>query len=431
MNPAEILDITRSHESSAANTFRISDQPPVFIRGNGSWLYDCDDNPWLDLVCGSATSNLGHSHPAHLEALREAVSTGILHTGTRLPSAFRARLYSELASVLPAELSCIQLANSGAEAIETAIKAAQFATGRRRLIAFEGGYHGRSLGALSVTDGERIRRPFALLEDLVEFLPYPCQGETGGTGAEESISRLADRLSALRREDDLPAALVIEAVQGVSGVRQPAAGFLTSVRELTRQFQVLLICDEIWNGFGRAGQWFAFERCGIVPDMIAMGKGMSGGLPLSAVAASPAILQAWPPGMHTSTFQGNPLSCSMAAATIRVIREDGLLAHVRNSIESAFERALCPLAAHSRVGGVRIVGAQAAVDIVDGTGAPDPESVAWLQRAALELRILIYQGGRFGNSVMFVPPINADGDQLERGFAAVAGLITSRLSAGR
>lgn len=421
-------EITRVHESSAANTFRICAEPPVFRRGDGAWLYDGDGRKWLDLVCGSATSNLGHNHPAHQRALREAMATGILHTGTRLPSPFRARFYAELASILPPDLACLQLANSGAEAIEAAIKAAQFATGRQRLIAFEGGYHGRTLGALSLTDGDRIRAPFSVLDGQVDFMPYPGLHEPGVDRVDMCLSRLAHRLEELRRAAELPAALVIEAIQGVAGVWAPAAAFLSGVRDLTRRYQVLMIADEIWNGFGRAGRWFAFERAGIEPDMVTMGKGMSGGLPLSAVAASPDILKSWPPGMHTSTFQGNPLACSMATATIGVIRQDRLLAHVRDSIEPALDRALRPLADLSRVGGVRVAGAQGAVDILDTGGAPDPATATRLQRAALARRILIYQGGRAGNSVMIVPPVNIEVKQLSQGLTEIAALVTEELT---
>ena len=422
-----VLGVTRQHESAAANTFRQTAEPPVFLRGDGPWLHDDRGRKWLDLVCGSATSNIGHNHPAHIAALQEVLATGILHTGTRLPSPFRARLYGELATILPPELSCIQLANSGAEAVEAAIKAAQYATGRKRLMSFEGGYHGRTIGALSLTDGNRIRDPFSLLHGLVDILPWP--GSTG-TDASACLARLSDRLDELRRKDSLPAALVVEAIQGVSGVLSAPAAFLSGIRELTRRHGVLMICDEIWCGFGRAGSWFAFEGSGIVPDMVTLGKGMSGGLPLSAVAAPPAILKAWPPGMHTSTFQGNPLACNMAVATMRMIREDGLLSHVGQTIEPVLGTVLRPLGELAGIAGIRIAGAQAAIDIVDGMGRPDHEAATRLQAAAHSSRILIYLGGRAGNSLIFVPPINIDGATLSEGLVETARLIRRNLKSG-
>ena len=427
----QVLGVTRVHESNAANTFRFTADPPVFLRGDGSWLYDDRDRKWLDLVCGSATSNIGHNHPAHIAALRETLATGVLHTGTRLPSPFRARLYEELISILPEELSCIQLANSGAEAVEAAIKAAQYATGRTRLISFEGGYHGRTIGALSVTDGGSIREPFSVLHELVDFLPYPGSRGTGGDDVGTCLTRLSDRLEELRKTDDLPAALVVEAIQGVSGVLSPPAEFLSGIRDMTRRHGVLMVCDEIWCGFGRAGAWFSFESSGVVPDMVTMGKAMSGGLPLSAVAAPTAILKAWPHGMHTSTFQGNPLACNMAVATIRTIRGDDLIAHVGHTVEPVLERALRPLDALERIRGVRVAGAQAAVDIMDGDGRPDRETAIRVQSAVHARRILIYLGGRCGNSLMFVPPINIDGAHLSEALGEAAGLIKHELETGK
>ena len=431
MRAEQVLGVTRVHESNAANTFRFTADPPVFLRGDGSWLYDDRDRKWLDLVCGSATSNIGHNHPAHIAALRETLATGVLHTGTRLPSPFRARLYEELISILPEELSCIQLANSGAEAVEAAIKAAQYATGRTRLISFEGGYHGRTIGALSVTDGGSIREPFSVLHELVDFLPYPGSRGTGGDDVGTCLTQLSDRLEELRKTDDLPAALVVEAIQGVSGVLSPPAEFLSGIRDMTRRHGVLMVCDEIWCGFGRAGAWFSFESSGVVPDMVTMGKAMSGGLPLSAVAAPTAILKAWPHGMHTSTFQGNPLACNMAVATIRTIRGDDLIAHVGHTVEPVLERALRPLDALERIRGVRVAGAQAAVDIMDGDGCPDRETAIRVQSAVHARRILIYLGGRCGNSLMFVPPINIDGAHLSEALGEAAGLIKHELETGR
>ena len=152
---------------------------------------------------------------------------------------------------------------------------------------------------------------------------------------------------------------------------------------------------------------------------------------MSAVAAPPEILKAWPPGMHTSTFQGNPLACNMAVATIRTIRGDDLLAYVEETVEPVLKRVLRPLDALERIRGVRVAGAQAAVDIVDGDGNPDRETALHLQSAAHSLRILVYLGGRCGNTVMFVPPINIDGAQLSKGLEETVRLIEDELGTGR
>ena len=303
-------------------------------------------------------------------------------------------------------------------------------TGRTRLASFEGGYHGRTLGALSVTHGERIRKPFSVMEGNVDFLPYPYLDDPKGQGqsAEDCLGALSDRLNELRRDGDLPAALLFEPIQGVGGVVVPPEEFTKGVRDLTREFGVLLICDEIWSGFGRTGRWFSFEHAGISPDIVTMGKALSGGLPLSAAAAGEHILKAWPPGMHTSTFQGNPVACNMACATIRTIGEDALLDHISSVIEPAFRQALEPLTHFERVHAVRVNGAQAAVELLGENGRPDPDAVMRLQKAALDQHIMIYAGGWHGNAVMFVPPINIGAQVLADGLEAVAQLIEQEVS---
>jgi len=420
LDPPSALSITRARESMAGNTFRLVADPPVFVRGDGPWLLDEDGRRYLDLVCGSATTNLGHAHPAHLKALSEVLDSGILHTGTRLPSVFRAELYQRLCKVLPVQLNCFHLANSGAEAMEAAIKAAQFATGRKRLIAFVGGYHGRTIGALSITHAERIRAPFSTLDSLVDFLPYP--DAAGSVNAE--LAALDERLSALRRENDLPAAIVIEAVQAVSGVIGPNVDFLKGVREISSRHDVPLLLDEIWNGFGRTGQWFGFQHAGIEPDIVVMGKGLSSGLPLSAVAAGELFLRVWPPGMHTSTFQGNPAACAMAVATIDVIRRDNLLSHVSSVIAPAMETALSGLVGLPGIAAVRVVGAQAAIQF-HRDGLPDDSRSANLQRRLLREQFLVYGGGRQSDCLMLMPPINLEREILNSALTKIVETVRS------
>jgi 4-aminobutyrate aminotransferase len=419
------IQITRERESSAANTFRISDRPPVFVRGDGAWLFTDQGSRYLDLVCGSATSNLGHGHPAHRRAVEKAAAGGIVHTGTRLPSPWRAALYERLADILPAGIECFQLANAGTEAIEIAIKAAQYRTGRRRVLAFEGGYHGRTLGALSVTHGARIRESFSTLDDLADFLPYPYADDPVGPvhDVESCLDALESRLAALAESDDRPAAILVEPIQGVGGVIAPPVEFLRGVRASADRFDVLLVVDEIWTGFGRSGRMFAFEHAGVEPDMVVMGKALSGGLPLSAVGGPASVLKSWPPGMHTSTFQGNPLACAMACATIDTIRDARLLEHVSTVIETTLERLLRPLEVAPGVHAVRVNGAQAGIELVTEAGAPDAGALVRLQGSAAEKGVLVYGGGRHGNVLMIVAPLIIEEADLARGLEIVADLV--------
>lgn len=413
------LRLTRAHESTAANTFRLVPDPPVFVRGDGPWLFTANGTRYLDLVCGSATTSLGHAHPAHMAALQEALASGILHTGTRLPSPVRAALYERLQAILPPGLTRVQLVNSGSEAVEAAIKAAQFATGRSRLVAFDGGYHGRTLGALSLTSGQRIRAPFHLLEASVDILPYPGPGVSDDQALVAARSLMAERAAS----GDLPALVLVEAVQAVSGLVSPGAAFLRGLSDLCREYDVPLALDEIWNGIGRTGRWFGFDHAGIVPDIVIMGKALSGGLPLSAVAAGERFLGQWPAGMHTSTFQGNPLACAMAVATLETITNDDLLGHVETVIAPLMAAALQHLVGRHGVAAVRIAGAQAAIEFRDPAGQPDPTRAMAVQCALLDHHILAYGGGRAGECVMLVPPINLGADRLSEALSTLGSLL--------
>lgn len=410
----EINRVTRTVESRAVNTFRLVDDPPVFLRGEGPWLFDADGQRWLDLVCGSATTALGHGHPAHQAAIAEVLKTGILHTGTRLPSPFRARLYTELQAVLPAHLDTVHLANSGSEAVETALKAAMHATGRHHIIAFEGGYHGRTLGALALTHASHLRAPFEpWSRPWVTFCPY------AGSDA-DAAAALAVLEKRLVAANGSVAAVVVEAVQGVSGVLGPSAVFLRGVEHLCRSQGVILVLDEIWSGLGRSGRMFAFEHAGIEPDLVALGKGLSASLPLSAVAGRGSILKGWAPGAHTSTFMGNPLACAAAAATLRTLREEDLPERAETGIAPAMEAALRPLAEAGTARVVRVVGAQAAINL--GSAA----RVVEVQRRALrEARVLVYGGGREGDCVMLLPPLTIGLDTLRDGLEAIARIVAA------
>lgn len=396
------LDTTRQIESTATNTFRLTATPPLFVRGEGPFLFTEDGMRFVDLVCGSATTSLGHGHPAQIAAIEGVLRSGILHTGTRLPSEPRAALYRALRDHLPAHLEAIHLANSGAEAVEAAIKAAMHATGRKHFVAFEGGYHGRTLGALALTHAAHLRVPFSpWTTPWVSFAPYAESDDL----ADAALSKLADLLRVTPC-----AAVVIEAVQGVAGVRGPSRVFLQGVADLARQHSALLILDEIWSGLGRSGRWFAFELAQLAPDMVVLGKGLSASLPLSVVAARSELLQSWAPGAHTSTFQGNPAACAAAVATLETLEGEDLIRradeHLAPMVRTTFEGR----------GGLRVVGAQTALDL-DST-----EAVAEVQRRALEVGLLVYGSGA---SLMLLPPLNIPEQVFADALACLVPLLPS------
>jgi 4-aminobutyrate aminotransferase len=254
---------------------------------------------------------------------------------------------------------------------------------------------------LSLTSGNRIRAPFHLFTDSIDILPYP----DGIVTIDVALNAAQALLEQRAVEGDLPAMMLIEAVQAISGLTVPEPGFLDSLSALCTQYDVPLALDEIWNGIGRTGRWFSFESAGITPDLVVRGTGLSAGLPLAAVAAGERFLGYWPSGMHTSTFQGNPLACAMAVATIDTIRAESLLDHAK-AIATDLTMQLQPLVGRHGVFALHVVGAQAAIVLCNGEGQLDLARSELIQRRMLQQQILVYGGGREGECVMLVPPLN-------------------------
>lgn len=430
MNTTDVIETTRRHESTAVNTFSLQAHPPLFVRGEGAHLFTEQGEAYLDLFCGSAVSNLGHNHPRQRAVMEQVMAEGIFHTGTRLASRARAELFGELAKRFPAELDTVHFMVSGSEAVESALKAARYATGKRGIIAFHGGFHGRTMGALAVTSANAVRDPFGPLDGDVTFAPYPNVGHPpfSADNAQELGKRCLDYLDFLLSSPisgmTKPAAMIVEAVQGNAGIVVPPAGFLTGLRALCDRYGIAMILDEVWNGFGRTGHWFAFERENVVPDMVTIAKGLTSSLPLSAVVGRADFLKAWPSGLHTGTFQGNPVACAVATETMRIIEDEQIMGRVRQIIAPLFERHLRPLAALPAVRAVRIDGGHAAVELApEGDLKRGAALAQQLQLQCLDQNLLIYAGGAHKNCVMLMPPLIAGEAELSEAFALIAKAI--------
>ncbi|MCA9884183.1 MAG: aspartate aminotransferase family protein [Anaerolineae bacterium] len=301
----DIQTILTSIEREDAHTSGAYPKRPVsIVRGSGSTVWDSEGNTYIDATSGQGVALLGHSHPAVVAAINDQAQTLIT-----CPEIFyndqRSALYEQLSSILPDELDRYFLCNSGAEAIEGALKVARLLTNRTGIVATMRGFHGRTLGALSLTWNKDYREAFSVWQPTVEHVPY------------NNLERAAEAIT----EDT--AAVVVEAVQGEGGVFPGDVDYLQGLRQLCDERGALLIIDEIQTGFGRTGRWFAFEHAGIVPDVIALGKGIAGGVPMGAVAWR-GSLGTLPKGSHGSTFGGNPLASAAAVAAIRTMREDNL-----------------------------------------------------------------------------------------------------------
>ena len=296
---SSLIATVQRHTSGA-----YSKRPIAIVRGQGVMLYDADGREYLDMTSGQGVALLGHSHPAVVQAIGNQANRLIT-----CPQIFfndqRAALYQQLVAHLPEGLERFFLCNSGAEAVEGAIKVARLLTRRPGIIAMRGGFHGRTLGALSATWEARLRRPFEPLVPGFQHIPY-----NDAEAAELAI-------------DNTTAAVILEVVQGESGVHLAQGNFLKILHKLCQERGALLIFDEIQTGLGRTGRWFAGQHYGVTPDVMCLEKGIAGGLPMGVVVWR-SELGTLTRGSHGSTFGGNPLVCAAALATLRTLEAENL-----------------------------------------------------------------------------------------------------------
>lgn len=277
----------------------------VFVRGEGSWLFDSDGRRYLDLGSAQGVAMLGHCHPRVTEAVSRQAGTLMLCPGY-LYNDVRAEFAQALVDVLPAHLPHVFLANSGAEAVDGALKFARLVTGRPAFVAATKGFHGRTVGALSVTWEPKYRQSFQPLLDTTH-VPF-----NDVTALDAAIG-------------DATAAVILEVVQGESGVNVGSIAFLQAAQRLCRERGALLIVDEIQTGFGRTGRWFAVEHAGLEPDIMCLAKGLGGGFPMGAIAYTKTVREALYQGAHGSTFGGSPLACAAGLAAIQTYRDERLI----------------------------------------------------------------------------------------------------------
>jgi acetylornithine/N-succinyldiaminopimelate aminotransferase len=281
----------------------------TLVSGSGCEVTDADGRTYLDLLSGIAVNALGHAHPAIVSAVTEQVAR-LGHVSNFYAHQPGLRLAEELLDLAGVTGSGrVLFCNSGAEANEIAFKVARL-TGRTKMVATDGGFHGRTMGALALTGQPAKQAPFEPLPAGVVHVPY------GDVAALESTV------------DDATAAVVLEPIQGENGVVVPPEGYLSAAREIATRNGALLVIDEVQTGIGRTGSWFAFQRAGIVPDVVTLAKGLGGGLPLGACIGIGAAGELLRPGQHGTTFGGNPVSCAAALAVLHTIASEGLLEHV-------------------------------------------------------------------------------------------------------
>jgi 4-aminobutyrate aminotransferase len=384
--------------------------PLVIKRASGVSVEDVDGNMFLDCAAGIAVNATGHSHPDIVRAISEQAQRFIHMSGTDFYYDVQVRLAEEVASVVPIDGGARSFfSNSGTEAIEAAIKLARYATGRQNIIAFFGGFHGRTMGSLALTASKPVqRRGFAPFMPGVFHAPYPdCYRCPLGLKSEDCAAQCLDfiehQLFMHLMTPEEVAAIVIEPIQGEGGYVVAPTPFLRRLRELTSAHGILLVIDEVQSGMGRTGKMFAIEYADVKPDIIAIAKGIASGMPLGVTVAR-ADLMTWPPGAHASTFGGNPVSCAAALATIKLLK-DSLIAnaaevgaHMKAGLTALMEK-------YPLIGDVRGRGLMIGVELVrDRTtkerAVQERDAVV---NAAFRRGLLVLGAGK--NSIRFSPPL--------------------------
>ena len=394
-------------------------------RAEGAYLYTVDGRRYLDFTSGIAVTNVGHGNPRVLEAARQQMEK-FSHSavGITLHEPLL-KLTQALTEVMPPHMDMFFFGNSGAEAVEGAIKLARSVTDRLGIIAFEGGFHGRTYGAASVTSVKsKYRRHYEPFVPSVYFAPfaYPFRCPLGSDDASvirwslDGLQKLFDRLI----QPDQVAAILVEPVQGEGGYVVPPAGFLKELRRICDEHGILLILDEVQTGFGRTGQMFAAQVFDVQPDIMAIAKGIANGFPLGATVASRELMSKWLAGSHGTTFGGNPIACAAGVAVLEVIREENLLQNCRvmgTRLLSGFRNLK---EKYASIGDARGLGLMVAMEFVlPGSKIPDGKTAVAVLEGCLKRGLIGYMAGLKGQVLRLIPPLNVTEDQVNEALAII------------
>jgi len=404
--------------------------PLVAGRGEGAIVEDVDGNRFLDFNAGIAVVATGHCHPRVVEAIQQQAARLIHMSGTDFYYEEMVALAETLARIAPGDgPRRVSFGNSGAEAIEGCIKLARWSTGREKIIAFFGSFHGRTMGALSLTARKAVQRAgFGPLVPGVVHAPYPycyrCPyGQHPETCAVECVKHIEDTLLKTIAPAEETAAIVVEAVQGEGGYIVPPPIFFDELARVARKHGILLVCDEVQSGMGRTGKMWAAEHFDLVPDIFAVAKGIASGLPLGATVAR-ADLMTWPPGAHASTFGGNPVACAAALTTIALL-EESLVENAARMGAYLKERMHDWPRRFPNVGDARGLGLMLGVELVRDQGSREkaPELRDRVLDLAFQRGLLVLGAGE--NTIRLCPPLVITRDQCDFAVATLEECLTA------
>jgi 4-aminobutyrate aminotransferase-like enzyme len=421
----DIRERIRHLEGNGMRTFS-DPEALVWARTEGCRVWDGDGRSYVDLYGGFAVATVGYCHPAVTEAISRQAAT-MTHCPSAAPSEMRAELYERLVGIAPSGLTRVLLAVTGGLANETAVQLARAATGRRGVISFSGAYLGRTVGAVAYAGKHAYRQQLGVRPDA-HFVPYPDPYRSPWSRSDAKTmvlelleAQLADAASGV----EPPACIIVEPVQGNGGTVIPPDGFLAGLRRLCDAHGTLLVFDEIQCGFGRTGRMWACDHEGVVPDLMTLGKGIGGGLPLAAVLGREDVMTTWSADAVTSTFLTNALTAAAACAAIDVLLAERLVERSASLGVRALDHLTQSLSGIPHVGDVRGRGLFLGIEFVRDreTRAPDPGSTSDVIAELRRRGVLVGRGGRHGNVIKLSPPLVIDDDDLEAGLTTIVEVL--------
>ncbi|MGQ0849371.1 MAG: aminotransferase class III-fold pyridoxal phosphate-dependent enzyme [Actinomycetota bacterium] len=409
-----MTDLLDRHRQLIAQVINF-DTEIVAERAQGIWVHTADGRRYADFACGTAVTNLGHNHPAVVAAAHAQLDR-FIHSGCVFRYDTLVEAAERLARITPPPIEKFGFANSGAEAVEAAVKLTKKVTGRQGIVVFRGAFHGRTMGAVTyTTSNAKYRDGYHPLLGSVFVAPFPHPYRWGMT-EDQAVDHSLWELELMFRHEVSAhniAGFLVEPVQGEGGYYPAPARFLSELRSLADRHGIKLIYDEVQTGFGRTAEWFAADHYDAKPDVIALGKGIANGLPLSAYGASAEMIDAWPKGSHGTTFGGNPVACAAAVAVMDTMGD--LLPQARELAQHAVDRLAKLKTDHPIIGDVRSIGLMIGIELVSDleTRAQDPEAFNHLQTYCLERDLIIVDCGPDGNIIRFIPALVTTPEELD------------------
>ncbi len=402
----------------------------VMVSGKGCYLTDINGEQYLDYVQGIAVNALGHCHPRVVQAVKaqaEKLLTASFNLVNYEPTLALAK---RIAEISPGKLGSVFFSNGGAEATDGAIKLAKAYTKRPSIIAFKGSFHGRTIGATAVTGSNSKYRKYSEPHmGGVYFATYPGKDLCPkGFDEQQRTQFCLNDIKSLFQYVVAPetvAAILMEPVQGEGGYIVPTKEFVQGIRELCSQHGILLIFDEIQSGFGRTGKMFASENFDVVPDIMTLGKALAGGMPMSAIVSTPKIMAEWHPGMHGTTFGGNPVAAAAALAVLDEFKEGGVIQNCVKQGAYLKERLLEIKDKYRCISDVRGLGLMLAVEYSHEDGSPAPDIWSKVKQYCQEHKMLTLNCGVHGNGMRFATPLNVTKEDLDKGLAIFEDALKS------